>query len=261
MKALDIDYSIKDSIIMYSAATFAGSITPGYVGDFIKILYLKKDGYPFGKSFSSILLDRLFDVISIIMLGLAGSLLIYQVYKGHATSFSVIFLLVIAFIMIMATVAKWKNSAKIIINYICDKVLPYKHNENFGNHFDDVCSSFSVFSVKSIFFATLLTFIGWTINFVMAYLVALSIHLHVSFLYLSTCVALSTLVAFIPVSISGIGTRDATLVILFSFIGYSMESAIAFSMARFILYLINVGMTLIAWLINPIDLSTIRKNA
>lgn len=259
MSALDIKYSLKDSTVMYMAATFIGSITPGYIGDFIKILYLKKDEHPFGRSFSSILLDRLFDIASIILLGLAGSLLIYQVYQVHATSFSAIFILMAIVLLTIITAPKWRNYAKTIVIYVSNKVLPYKYKENVGNYFDDVFNSFSLFSFIDISIAILLTILGWAINFFMAYLVALSIHLTISFMYLATCMAISTLIAFIPISISGIGTRDATLIILFSYIGYSMESAIAFSTARFMLYLVNITVTMVAWMVRPIEIERYQR--
>ena len=57
-----INYSIKDSFIMYCAGILMGIMTPGRLGELAKIFYIKKDGYSYGKSALSIIFDRIFDI-------------------------------------------------------------------------------------------------------------------------------------------------------------------------------------------------------
>lgn len=261
MNAVHIEYNLWDSAIIYSAATFIGSMTPGYLGDFVKIFYLKEDGHPFGKSFTSIFLDRSLDLMSMILISLAGFPLIVKLYNVNQENVFYILLYLTSLIAVLYFLAKKRKYVKMLILLVIKKMLPPHHRENMINHFREISNSLRLFSKKDIILAILLTSIAWTVNFITAYLVALSINLKMSLFYLVTCLAISSLIALVPISISGIGTRDATLVILFSLAGYNMESAIAFSMAMWILYIINVGMTLIAWLIKPINLPSIKKTA
>jgi len=261
MNAVHIEYNLWDSAIIYSAATFIGSITPGYLGDFIKIIYLKEDGHPFGKSFTSIFLDRSLDIMSMILISLAGFPLIVKLYNMDLSTIYSVLLYLTLLIAVFYFIAKKRNYVKMLILLVIKKMLPSHHRENVINHFHEISNSLRLFSKKDIIRAILLTSIAWAMNFVTAYLVALSINLKMPLFYLVTSLAISSLIALVPISVSGIGTRDATLVILFSLAGYNMESAIAFSMAFWILYIINVGMTLIAWLIKPISFSSIKKTA
>jgi uncharacterized membrane protein YbhN (UPF0104 family) len=64
-----------------------------------------------------------------------------------------------------------------------------------------------------------------------------------------------TLVELIPISVSGIGTRDAAVVFFFSVLGIGSAEAVSFSL----IYLIfgtyfNALVGFIAWLANPAKL-------
>lgn len=253
MKAQNINYSLKDSTIMYAAALYIGAITPGRIGDFIKVFYLKGDGHPFGKSFASVLLDRLFDLVSLLLLGYAGMLLFITLFEGAIISLSCIFvgtvLLIIFFI--------YKRGFGMgILEYISSHFIPERYRENAKTSFSDLYNGIKTLNANQFVLATFMTFFAWIIYFVMMYLFALSLSINIPFLYLATCVSISAVITLIPISISGIGTRDATLIILFSYLGLSKESAIAFSMMILFMYAINGLIGLVAWLKKPISLST-----
>ena len=251
MKAQNINYSLKDSTIMYAAALYIGALTPGRIGDFIKVFYLKGDGHPFGKSFATVLLDRLFDLISLFLLGYAGMLLFIAFFEKAIIILSCIFvgtiLLIIFFI--------YKRDYSIgILEYISSNFIPERYKENAKTGFSDLCNGIKTLNTNQLTLATFMTFFAWVIYFITMYLFALSIDINIPFLYLATCVSISAVITLIPISISGIGTRDATLVILFSYLGLSKESAIAFSMMILLMYAVNGFIGLIAWLKKPISL-------
>ena len=68
--------------------------------------------------------------------------------------------------------------------------------------------------------------------------------------------AISNLISFIPISISGLGTRDATLIYLFSLIGLKPELAVSYSFLVFIVFFVCGGlMGAVAWWIKPLPIS------
>lgn len=252
MKAQDIEYSLKDSTLMYVAALYIGAITPGRIGDFIKVFYLKGDKHPFGKSFATVLLDRLFDLISLLLLGYAGMLLFITFFERAIIILSCIFvgtvLLIIFFI--------YKKDFSIgILEYISSNLIPERYRENAKTGFSDLYNGIKALNTSQFAVATFITFFAWVIYFVMMYLFALSLGINIPFLYLATCVSISAVITLIPISISGIGTRDATLIILFSYLGLSKESAIAFSMMILFMYAVNGFIGLVAWLKKPISIT------
>ena len=253
MKAQNIDYSLKDSTIMYAAALYIGALTPGRIGDFIKVFYLKGDEHPFGKSFATVLSDRLFDLVSLLLLGYAGMLLFITLFERAIIILSCIFVGTVFLIIFFI----YKRGFGIgILEYISSSFIPEKYRENAKTGFSDLYNGIKTLNANQFVLATYITFFGWVIYFVMMYLFALSIDINISFLYLATCVSISAIITLIPISISGIGTRDATLIILFSYLGLSKESAIAFSMMILIMFAFNGSIGLIAWLKKPISIKT-----
>jgi uncharacterized protein (TIRG00374 family) len=68
-----IKYSYKHTFLAFTSSNFVAFITPGRIGEFTKIFYLKHDiGVPYTRSFPSVLVDRLFDVYALLLFGLYG---------------------------------------------------------------------------------------------------------------------------------------------------------------------------------------------
>ena len=73
LKQQAINYSFVQSFLVYISSLYVGFITPGRVGEFMKVLYLKSDkGISISKGFSSVLADRLFDMYLLIILSFIG---------------------------------------------------------------------------------------------------------------------------------------------------------------------------------------------
>src|SRR5205814_9268424 len=57
---------------IYAIGLAAGTFTPGQAGDALKAWYLQRMGYGLGRGLGSSVLDRLFDVAALALLGLVG---------------------------------------------------------------------------------------------------------------------------------------------------------------------------------------------
>lgn len=77
MKKQNINYSFKEALLMYGSGMYIGIITPGRVGDFTKIAYLKNDHCSLGKSAVSVILDRVFDLLFLAIFGYLGLFFIF----------------------------------------------------------------------------------------------------------------------------------------------------------------------------------------
>ena len=81
-------------------------------------------------------------------------------------------------------------------------------------------------------------------------------NLPLSFIDTGIYMAVISLVVLIPVSIAGIGTRDAALIALFSMNGIAAESALSYSLLiLFAFYICTAIMGAIEWQIKPIRIS------
>ena len=92
--------------------------------------------------------------------------------------------------------------------------------------------------------------------FTLMYLLSQLLEINISFLAVVACVSISLAVSLLPISIAGLGTRDITLVALFSTLGLSSEAAIAFSTLLLLLYFVNSLICFPAWLVHPLRMRT-----
>lgn len=250
MKTQGIEYSFKDSFIIYAIGFSAGVITPGKFGGFIKLFYLKNDGYPFGKSFLVTLLDRLFDLFVLISVAYFSLFLFTKMFEKQILISSLLLGLIVALIVIL----KYKKAvAKNLLERIYRILIP-KTFKGVAN-FNDFSINFRLPNYSQLFAIVSLTIIAMIILFINAYLLALSLGINISFLNLVACYSIATLAVLIPISIYGIGVRDITLITLFSYIGLSNELAIAFSALILIKHIITGLICSFAWFIRPLNIS------
>src|SRR3989338_19193 len=157
-----IFYSLKDAFLIYGSSSLLGLITPGKIGDFSKIAHLTKDRHSFGRAFLGSFLERVFDLL---------------------------------FVIIFSAIALF--------------TLPDFPTFNFNFYF------------------------------LFTYLIAMSInlHQHINFFYLSFASAVSILAGFVPITVAGIGTREAVFIFLLTPLGITKEAVVIFSLLILVNYL------------------------
>lgn len=229
MNTQNINYSYKESLVMYTMGYTLGVITPGKLGELIKFYYLKKDGYPLFKSIIVILLDRGIDLVLLLII---ASVSLFKLL--HNIVYISILLIIIFAILIFIVSANQKLLDKFINGLIPKKVIS-SAIINYNKLYVD-------FEKPSLYQSCLIIALSFAItstSFIGCYLLAYSLNIDISFIDLVACYSVSTVVALIPISIYGIGIRDISMITLFSIFGLSKESAIAFSTLCVICYLLS----------------------
>ena len=104
-------FSLKDSFLMYLSSLYLGIITPGRVGEFSKILYLKKKGHGMAKSSVSVVIDRLGDLIFLVLVGIGGMFFFSGIYNKEFRLIS--YFLVILLIVFIVSIINKKCTLKV----------------------------------------------------------------------------------------------------------------------------------------------------
>ena len=247
-----INYKLSDSILMYGSGIYIGLLTPGRIGDFIKVLYLKNDGNSAGKSFVSVFIDRLADLLFLTIFGYAGMFFFIHLFKKQVYLLSLIFIILLSIVIFAVTK---KEFFKRLLRRLFWFFIPSKYKEKIKINFNDFYSDLKILNRKRIFKVSLITVLVWIIYFIQVFFLAKSLGIDISFAYLAICSCIAGLVTLIPISISGIGTRDITLIILFSFFGISRESAVAVSMLILSMSVVMALIGLFCWLKKPVRFS------
>ncbi len=255
LRKQEINYSILNSFIIFLNGLYLGIITPGRLGEFIRVIYMKQDkGVSISKGFSSVLADRLFDLYLLIILGSIG--IWYFGILGEVSN--VFFFLLILIVFSPLIVLNKSIMTKII--FIIYKVAVLKKNKNkIEQKFDDFYEGINQLIGFNLLISIILTIISYFVLFTQCYFILVSMGLSISFFNITLFMAISNLISFIPISISGLGTRDATLIFLFSLIGINSEFAVVYSFLVFIVFFVSGGILgFLSWQYKPIDSESVK---
>jgi hypothetical protein len=251
-----LSISIKNAFSIYLSALYIGFITPGRLGEIIKALYLKQEQVTsFSKGLSSAIMDRLLDLYFLILLGSVG---VYYFLKGRGISLEfVIGFVVILSLLIIILHPKVLN---LLTHFLFRKITPKKFKNKINESVNEFIEGMNQIINPVLLFGILLTVFSYSFFFFQCFLIAKSIGLQISYFDLALIMSIVNIITFIPISISGLGTREASMIFLFKLIGLSTEAAISFSLLIFFAFFICGGlMGFIAWWLNPIKIDFSKK--
>ena len=221
-KALRWNFMIhifKNEIGLKSSFTYTlisqafGIITPGRVGEFVKAKFLvEKTGMSYKKSFITVVLDKLFDVITVVFAALAGLALINAI-PFSKTLFVIAFLTY--FLLVSFSFLFFETIKKIVYG-----LIPQKYKENFqGLHI-----TLNLYA-KSLAYSVLI----WTILSLQGFLISKALYMDLSFSSMLAIIPLMAFSSMVPFSIGGIGVREAIAIYFFMPFGVTPEKSVLFS--------------------------------
>ena len=211
MRAQDIHYSLWQSILAYYSTIFLGLFTPGRLGEFAKAIYVSNDSdIPIGKALSSVLVDRLFDLLLLVVVG-CFALLTTTMLNTWQTWFSIVLIavgLVLAWWLYMTDKGfGWASQlASRLLGRIGRKLLAP------DSWLIEMRAGLKQLPTRTLLVASIITTLAYLVLFCQCYVLAVSLRLPLSYLITSYAVALGSLITLLPISISGIGTRDAVII-------------------------------------------------
>ena len=247
-KIQNINYSFKDSFLLYGAGIFFGTITPGRLGDLIKVLYLKEGGHSTGKSAVSVIIDRLADLIFLLVVGYLSMLFFVKFFMAEIIIITAIILAIIIISLLLKN-GLFKKS----INKIFLWLIPAKYKESLTLNLQDLITDFKIYRFKNYLILFVLTSLAWFFYYLQMLFLAKSIDLgDITFIYLAMSVTIAAIMTLIPISPYGLGTRDAALLFLLSLIGINSEKAVTFSLLILFMLLFYGLIGLVCWLKKPL---------
>lgn len=253
-----IKYGIWQVTLAYFGSIFIGLLTPGRLGEFARAVYISSDcNVSTGGSFASVLADRLFDLYVLVAIG--GTALISVTALNTQQSWAGMVLLTGGLTLALVLLVTDRGFA---LMQAFGSSLGQIGKRLFapGNWLLEMRTGFRQLSWPTILISAGLTVIAYAVFFGQCYLLALALRLPVTFASVSCAVALGSLVTLLPISISGIGTRDAAIIAYLGTVGIPSEMALAFSLLVFLTFHIGGGlMGAVAWWIKPVPLGPLKS--
>jgi len=237
---------------VYYVGWFLGFLPPGGVAVMAKVFYLRRDGEPAGRTSVSLGVDKLFDLVSTAIFGSYGLLYFQEsLFQGYGTWLGLMGGAVVFTGLLWKGKWIWERAIEGLMRYV----------SKFRGRIKDVLlesdraaqalwkgMGLGVF-LKLMLLSICLDLSRPMVLFLLARAMGLGITLPFAF----ACRALIGLVQVIPVTIGGLGTREAVLVLTFPLAGFSPEAAVALGFLLFLWNIIFHFSGVVFWLNDPVS--------
>jgi len=223
-------YSLKNFFIGF----FYGFITPGGFGAYLRALYLKHESKaPLPKCVSNIITFNTLDYISLFLLGSIGGLFLLG-----RNPYLLVLILILLFSAIALLVFFLRQKAS---KHLFERLLHTQIFQFIQRYMDDSIESFyeDLPTFRSLLLPFLVSFFSWFVFFTELYFIAQLFSIHVPYVTFIFMVAIAATIATIPISLYGLGTRDATLVALLSLYNIPPENSVSFTLFWFVIFWIT----------------------
>ena len=221
----------------YMSSFSAGGVTPGRFGEMLKFSYVKDAGYGLGVSLSSAFSDRLWDAVLLLFIGLIGLPFIYPLSSGQIAVNTVVILLLVLLIFV---VTLHKKSVYRLLSRLISRLIPEKQRKRLEGEGKDFFQTLLPKSPNEFFTLLSVTLLSWLAYFYRFFVLAIALGMSIDFISLSLILSITALLTLLPISVSGVGTRDAALILLLKPFGINSEEAVALSLAILAIFMIDI---------------------
>lgn len=205
---------------------YVGLITPGRLGELVRVAYLKEAAHTsYGQALSNVLFDRLLDLGLTMTVGLVG-LLVYRPSEV-LTALAVAALLPIA--GVLAFVLFNRRSLEELLSRFY-RLLVKQREEDIRTFLRDFYAGLAQFWHVRLVFPLLVSIAAYSCIILQGYLLTLTAGFSVAVPYLAFCISTVVLASLLPFSISGVGIREATLIALLGAQNITAAHSLTFSL-------------------------------
>jgi uncharacterized protein (TIRG00374 family) len=218
-----------------SIGSFLGLFLPSSLGtDVVRGYYLMKNNSEKSVSISSIFVDRVLGIFSLLLLGAISVFFAGDLISRYniQTNIIVVFLLVIVFFYLFQ-----KEQSAILLEKLLKK-LKHKKVIEYGMKLHSSILEYKKYP-RTLVISFVLTILVQVTRVVTYYFVALSFNIQISAIYYFLFVPIIMMVIMIPISIGGLGVKEGTFVAFFTLVGMSVNDALIISFANSLIDTIN----------------------
>ena len=230
-KEQNIKLTFFQSLKIFLIGYFYGSITPGYLGQLMRVPYMKKKtGEPYGKLFVNSSIESIVHSSSMYIMIIIGALLIVETFPG-------IFPITIVWIIILAIIIiyfiKKERGEKLfytLIKYLIPKKLKHNLNRFVQTFYNDFPK------INRLILPFILGIFTWIIIFSQEYIIVIALGLNIPYIWFLLLFPLANAAGFLPITFAGLGTRELAAIVLFSTLfAVGKEEILVVSLVGFII--------------------------
>lgn len=239
-RGLEIDLTLAEAVRIYLVGAFVGAATPGRIGDLVKAYYVRnrRSAGGLATGIATVVYDRLLDVGQLGALALGAVVVVPGVDRRLGPA------LVAAALIGFALAASWKPTRHGLLATPLGWAL--RRLPGGDGVAPPAVPAGEMIGAQALSIVALACFAGET--------VALARGLGIdgpSWWQLSVLAAVGALMGLLPITIFGVGTRDALFVAAAPVLGSTPEAMVSLSLLWLPLYALNGVLGGLAWLVSP----------
>jgi uncharacterized protein (TIRG00374 family) len=240
-KKQKMDFTLTYLIKINLICTFYRNVTPGGLGGYLRIFYLrKKSKASLEKCIVNMLLDIVTGSTSGFLLAAIGAIIFMEALPGVFYVFFIYLVLNTGALVIFIK----KHSGSKILKIFIRPFIPKKYKEKIDNTFEKFYEDIP--KLKDLIIPYLTEFVIWALLALQVYIISLPFSLGIPFhIFFFIHTISSAAIMILPITVAGLGIREGVFVILLSTYGIAPEIAVVISLSGFIVKMIiptSVGM-------------------
>lgn len=232
LRDLGVPIPFSQALRLYALGLGAGMITPGNVGDAIKVAYFRERG--FSQSVISVVLDRVWDVLILLLLAGSGIFLFAEISAGEWLALAGLTLGTLAALVL--TIHPRSQ------HWIFKQFLRLRKKPSSEGSYEP-----ATFSPRQILVQFGLSVLATLVVYGRLALVTLALGISLAPLPFVAAMSLASIASLLAIAPGGLGTREGVLLLLASPIGITPSQALALSALIFLLQLVNGVVGFAVW--------------
>jgi len=209
---------------------FYGFITPAGIGSYLRAIYLKKESNaPIPKCVSNIVTLSTIDILTLLLWGAIATLFVSRRYPYLLIAIILIFCF---FLFLLVFFLRKRTSY-----FLFSRIIKTRVFQVLQKTIDDPLESFyeDLPRFRDLLLPAILSFCGWFFFYAEFYVISRFFSVDVPFWSVIFIYAIANVIATIPISIYGLGTREATLLSLFSLYPVLPVTVVSLSLYWFVI--------------------------
>lgn len=211
----------------FMSSLYLGMITPGRVGDVLRVQYLRHErGVSYAEGLASVVMDRIADLYVLVVFAALGVVRFGGILAGE--------LAIVAWVSVAATVL---GPLVLLIPGLAESVAERLWRKLPGVEPTGLTTFLTALRAqarpRALGRTVPLTVAAFLVNYGQAFLMARSLGLTLTYYDAVCLLSIASLLALLPISVSGVGVRELFFALAFPVLGYGAEVGIAFGLLFF----------------------------
>jgi uncharacterized protein (TIRG00374 family) len=217
--------SFRDCYVTILEPAFMGIVTPGRLGEFTRVGYIHAHGVSLQEAVSVVTVERLIDIGVLLVFGVGGMIYIftpapYQLSGG--------LIVALGLLMLFGAIRDYEFLFRCLQKYL-GWILRWEPSF-VTRHRQALTTSFHGVMTRAAMPIFLLGLVCIALNFGQIFLLAKAFGFEADYLVMIFAYAAATLISLLPISVGGLGTREATYIMIMAREGILKEQALLFSL-------------------------------